>query len=305
MQIGVHDSIAFSFDPERISSFLESHGHQCTVLDAGGSVAGYDCVVTFGHEDTLLDAPWVHCIRAGVDEFPLDRYAQTETMLTNSPGIHATTIGETVTGMMLSFARRLHRYRDRQRNNSWAVEPYDATFTIQGETVCVVGLGTLGEGVALRADALGMDVHGVRREPKPVPGVAELFRPDELHEAVAGARFVVLCVPLTDDTEGMIDAAVFDAMDTDAYLINVARGGVVEESALIDALDGDKIAGAGLDAHAEEPLPADSPLWEYDDVILTPHVGALSNTYHESVGKLVLANAERLENGESLSDRVV
>ncbi|UPM42295.1 D-2-hydroxyacid dehydrogenase [Halocatena salina] len=305
MQIGVHDSIAFSFDPERIAGFLESHGHQCAVLEAGSSVEEYDCVVTFGHEDVLLDAPWVHCIRAGVDAFPFERYAETGTALTNSPGIHATTIGETVLGMLLSFARRLHRYRDRQHANSWEVEPYDATFTVQDETVCVVGLGTLGEGVALRADALGMTVRGVRREPKPVPGVDELFRPDELHDAVAGARFVVLCVPLTEDTEAMIDADVFAAMDDDAYLINVARGGVVAEDALLDALDGNEIAGAGLDAHAEEPLPADSPLWEYDDVIVTPHVGALSNTYHESVGKLVVANAERLENGESLSDRVV
>lgn len=305
MQIGVHDSIAFSFDPERIAGFLESHGHQCTVLDPDSSVEGYDCVVTFGHDDALLGAPWVHCIRAGVDEFPFEQYAETDTKLTNSPGIHATTIGETVMGMVLSFARRLHRYRDRQRANNWEVEPYDATFTVRDETACVVGLGTLGEGVALRADALGMGVRGVRREPKPVPSVQELFRPDELLEAVDGARFVVLCVPLTEDTEGMIDADVFAAMDEDAYLINVARGGVVEERALIDALDGGEIAGAGLDAHAEEPLPADSPLWEYDDVIITPHVGALSNTYHEAVGKLVVANAERLEEGGSLSDRVV
>lgn len=305
MQIGVHDSIAFSFDPDQIAGFLESHGHQCTVIERGGSVAECDCVVTFGHDDALFGAPWVHCIRAGVDEFPIERYAQTNTKLTNSPGIHATTVGETVTGMMLSFARRLHRYRDRQRDNAWAVEPYEASFTVRDETVCVVGLGTLGEGVALRADALGMTVRGVRREPKPVPGVRELFQPDQLHEAVAGARFVVLCVPLTDDTAGMIDAEAFAAMDEDAYLINVARGGVVEERALIDALDGGEIAGAGLDAHAEEPLPADSPLWEYDEVIVTPHVGALSNTYHEAVGKLVVANAERLQQGESLSDRVV
>lgn len=305
MQIGVHNSIAFSFDPDQIAGFLESNGHQCTVIEQGGSVSGYDCVVTFGHDDALFGAPWVHCIRAGVDEFPLERYAQTNTKLTNSPGIHATTVGETVTGMMLSFARRLHRYRDRQRDNTWAVEPYEASFTVRDETVCVVGLGTLGEGVALRADALGMTVRGVRREPKPVPGVNELFRPDQLHEAVAGARFVVLCVPLTEDTEEMIDAEAFAAMREDAYLINVARGGVVEESALIDAIDAGKIAGAGLDAHAEEPLPADSPLWEYEEVIVTPHVGALANTYHEAVGKLVLANAERLQQGESLSDRVV
>lgn len=305
MQVGVHDSIGFSFDSQQFVDYFEANGLESTVVESGVSVSECDCVVTFSHDDTFFEAPWVHCIRAGIDEFPIDRYAETDTKLTNSPGIHATSIGETVAGMMLSFARRLHRYRDNQHKNAWRVEPYDTMFTLDGETICVIGLGTLGEGVALRADALGMDVVGVRRRPKPAPGVREVFLPDNLSDAIADARFVVLCVPLTDDTEGMIAEKEFVAMREDAYLINVARGAVVDEDALVASLETGEIAGAGLDAHVEEPLPADSPLWDFDEVIVTPHTGALANTYHEDVGDLVLANAERNERGEEMFDRVV
>lgn len=305
MYVAVHDSIAFSFDPQRIAEYLEANGLETTIVESGSSVAEYDAVVTFGHEDAFFEAPWVHCIRAGIDEFPTDRYAETDTKLTHSPGIHATTVGETVSGMMLSFARRLHRYRDNQHENTWRLEPYDAAFTLAGETVCVIGLGTLGEGVALRANALGMNVVGVRRRPKPVPSVNEVFLPDDLHDAIADARFVVLCVPLTEETEGMIDTAAFEAMREDAYLINVARGAVVDEDALITALETDSITGAGLDAHAEEPLPDNSPLWDMEEVIVTPHTGALTESYHEDVGALVVANAERAQKDEAMFDRVV
>jgi D-2-hydroxyacid dehydrogenase (NADP+) len=305
MRIAVHDSIAFSFDLQQFVDYFVANGFESTIVESGASVAEYDCVVTFSHDDTFFEAPWVHCIRAGIDEFPTDRYAETDTKLTNSPGIHATTIGETVAGMMLMFARRLHRYRDNQHDNEWRVEPYDAAFTLNGETICVIGLGTLGEGVALRADALGMDVVGVRRRPKPVPGVREVFRPDDLHDAIADARFVVLCVPLSNNTEKMIGADEFAVMRDDSYLINVARGAIVDENALIDSLDTGEIAGAGLDAHVEEPLPADSPLWEFENSVVTPHTGALANTYHEDVGDLVLANLERIERGKEMFDRII
>jgi D-2-hydroxyacid dehydrogenase (NADP+) len=305
MRIGVHDSIGFSFDSQQFVDYFVANGLESTIVEIGEPVTEYDCVVTFSHDDSFFGVPWVHGVRAGIDEFPTDRYAETDTKLTNSPGIHGATIGETVAGMMLTFARRLHRYRDNQHDSEWHVEPYDAAFTLSGETVCVIGLGTLGEGVALRADALGMDVVGVRRKPKPVPGVREMFLPDDLSEAISDARFVVLCVPLVDETEGMIGSEEFAVMREDAYLINVARGAVVEPDALIDSLEAGEIAGAGLDAHTEEPLPADSPLWDFEETIVTPHVGALANTYHEDVGELVLANAERIEQGEEMFDRVV
>ncbi len=121
----------------------------------------------------------------------------------------------------------------------------------------MVGLGTIGQGVADRTDALGMDVVGVRRSGDPAENVERVYTPDELDAAVADARFVVLCCPLTEETEGMVDAALLAQMRADSYLVNVARGPVVVEDALLNALDTGTIAGAALDAHWAEPLPDD------------------------------------------------
>lgn len=305
MHVAVHDSIGFHFDPDYLADYLAECGLEATVVGEGEPLDAFDAAVTFGPGETLFDVEWVHCVRAGYDEFPVDAYDEAGIAFTNSTGIHDTTVGETVVGMLTAFARRLHVYRDRQRAGEWELEPYDRPFTLAGERVCVVGLGTLGGGVATRADALGMDVVGVRRTPDPVDGVSEVFGPDELHDAIGDARFVVLCVPLSDETEGLVGPAEFDAMRDDAYLVNVARGPVVDRDALLAALRSGDIAGAGLDAHHEEPLPPDAPEWGFDEVIVTPHVAAMTNTYHEDVGDLVLGNAERLDSGDDLVNRVV
>jgi D-2-hydroxyacid dehydrogenase (NADP+) len=304
MEVAVHDSIGFHFDPALIADYVADEGHDARVVGDDDSLAGVDCVTTFGHREGFLETPWVHCIRTGVDEFPFDRYRETDTALTNSEGIHGESVGETVMGFMLTFARRLHRYRDRQADSHWEPEPYEAAFTLAGERVCVVGVGTLGQGVATRAGAMGMDVVGVRRRPRPAPGVREVVTPDRLLDAVEDARFVVLCVPLVEATRGMIDTGVFEAMRDDAYLINVARGPVVDREALVEALETDAIAGAALDAHHEEPLPEDSPLWGFDNAVVTPHAAALVDRYHQLTGDLLLANADRYESGRELYDRV-
>jgi D-2-hydroxyacid dehydrogenase (NADP+) len=146
---------------------------------------------------------------------------------------------------------------------------------------------------------------GVRRTPAPVPGVAEVVTPDALDEAVADARFVVLTVPLTEETRGLVDAAVLANMREDAYLVNVARGEVVDQDALVAALDGGDVAGAALDALDPEPLPEASPLWGFDEVLITPHCAALTNDYHEAVGDLVVTNARRIGRGDDPVNRVV
>ncbi|WP_435124468.1 D-2-hydroxyacid dehydrogenase [Halobaculum sp. D14] len=274
------------------------------VVGAPADVRDGDAVVTFSHDDAFLRADWVHCVRAGYDEFPVDDYEAAGTALTNSTGIHGTAIGETVAGYMLSFARRLHRYRDAQADAEWSPPAYDAPFTLEGERLCVVGLGTLGRGIATRANALGMDVVGVRRSAEPVDGVETVYEPDDLQTAVADARFVALAVPLTDETEEMVGAAELDAMRTDAYLVNVARGPVVDTDALVDALDSGGVAGAALDAFDEEPLPAESPLWGYDEVIVTPHCGAFTRDYHEDIAALVRENVDRIRRGDPLHNRV-
>jgi len=302
VQLLVHDSVTPVFDPDLLVDYLRSAGVDATTDQ---SPADTDGVVAFAHDDALFDAPWVHAVTAGYDDYPVERYREAGVTFTNSTGIHGASVGESVVGHCLTFARRLHRYRDRQHDRVWEHEPYEKAFTLRGERACVVGLGTLGRGVAVRLDALGIDVVGVRRTPAPGPGVAEVVTPDALDEAVADARFVVLTVPLTEGTRGLVDAAVLANMREDAYLVNVARGEVVDQDALVAALDGGDVAGAALDALDPEPLPEASPLWGFDEVLITPHCAALTNDYHEAVGDLVVTNARRIGRGEDPVNRVV
>jgi D-2-hydroxyacid dehydrogenase (NADP+) len=261
----------------------------------------------FAYEEAFLaaDLEWIHSIQAGVDRFPFEALRERGVRLTNSTGIHGDAVGETVVGYMLSFARGLHRYRSRQERREWERQPWNAAYTLRGTTVCVVGLGTLGRGVSTRADALGMDVVGVKRTPTPVDGVDEVHPATELRGAVADAKFVVVAVPLTDDTEGLVGTGELAAMREDAVLVNVARGAVVDQPALVDALESGGLGGAALDVFAEEPLPEDSPLWSMDDVVVTPHVAAMTEDYYRRVAALVEENVRRAAAGEEFANRVV
>jgi D-2-hydroxyacid dehydrogenase (NADP+) len=303
-RLGVHDSVEMVFPPERLADELSDVVADVAVIDDAG-VPDCDAVVTFEHREAFLDLAWVHSIQAGVDRFPFDAFEAAGTVLTNSTGIHDTSVGQTVAGYMLSFARRLHRHRDHQREREWVQPAWDEPFTLDGETVCVVGLGTLGRGIVEHANGLGMRVTGVRRSGDPVDGVETVHTPDELEEAVAEARFVAVAVPLTDETEGLIGADELAAMSADAYLVNVARGPVVDQDALVAALQDGEIAGAALDVFDPEPLPTDSPLWDADEVIVTPHCSAFTRDYYRDIAGLVRENLGRIAAGEEFQNRVV
>ena len=206
---------------------------------------------------------------------------------------------------MLAFARRLHVFRDAQADREWRDLDYADFFTLDGEQLCVVGLGTLGRGIAERASGLGMDVVGVRRSGESVPGVREVYTADDLHEAIADARFVALATPLTPETEGLFSTAEFETMREDAYLVNVARGSVVDEPALVDALDEGSVSGAALDVFETEPLPSQSPLWDHEEVIVTPHSGAGTRDYYRDIAGLVRENVGRFAAGDEPVNRVV
>jgi D-2-hydroxyacid dehydrogenase (NADP+) len=300
----VHESVGKAMPVEQLVASLGDLPIPVETTTGDPDLGAGDAVASFGPRPGFRDADWVHCIRAGYDEFPVAEYEAAGVALTNSTGIHGTTVGETVIGGMLTLARRLHVYRDAQREARWHDEPYEAPFTLAGERLCVVGLGTLGRGIAERADALGMDVVGVRRSEESVPGVRRLYRPDDLHDAIADARFVALATPLTDETRGLVGEAELRTMREDAYLVNVARGAVVDEDALQRALAEDWLAGAMLDTFVEEPLPADSPLWDHEEVLVTPHSAAMTNRYHEDIADLLRQNVERLRAGEPMVNRV-
>ncbi|SFS08668.1 D-2-hydroxyacid dehydrogenase (NADP+) [Halomicrobium zhouii] len=306
MDVGIHRSVRQIFPPGHLRELIADVGSVAVVPD-DRPVEDCDALVTFAYEPAFLDADldWIHSVQAGVDRFPFEDLSDRGIRLTNSTGIHGDAVGETVFGYMTSFARRLHVYRSNQERREWGPPAWDEAFTLAGQSVTVVGLGTLGRGVASRADCLGMHVTGVRRTPTPVDHVERVYTPTDLTEAVADARFVVLTVPLTEETRKLVGEFELDAMRSDAYLINVARGAVVDQAALLDALESGGLAGAALDVFEDEPLPADSPLWEMDDVVVTPHVAAATRDYADRIAALVRENCRRLEAGRSLANEVV
>ncbi|WP_049894348.1 D-2-hydroxyacid dehydrogenase [Halogranum rubrum] len=301
----IHDSVGIAFPPELLVDELSDLDVPVETADDDTNFSQGDGVVTFSPAEGFLAADWVHCIRAGYDEFDVDAYELAGTTLTNSSGVHGTSVGEMVAGYMLSFARRLHVFRDAQADHEWHDLPYEEPFTLDGERLCVVGLGTLGRGIAERADALGMDVVGVRRSEEPVSEVREVYQSEDLHEAIADARFVALATPLTPETEGLFDTPEFEVMREDAYLVNVARGPIVDQSALVDALETGAVSGAALDVFEEEPLPEESPLWGHEEVIVTPHAAAQTRGYHRDIATLVRTNVEQVRNGGELVNRIV
>ncbi len=304
-RLGVDESVSAVFPPEQLVEKLSDSPFEVDPVDRSAEPgADYQAVVTFEYRESYLDLDWIHSIQAGVDRFPVDRLRDAGVVLTNSTGIHADAIGETVAGFVLSLARQLHVHARNQTRREWNQPDWDDAWTVAGEQACVVGLGTLGRGIVDRLSGLGLELVGVRRDPKPEPRVRTVYPTDQLHEAVSDARFVVLAVPLTDSTEGMIDADVFDAMRDDAYLVNVARGGVVDQSALIEALRADRLAGAALDVFETEPLPDSSPLWDMDDVIVSPHCGAFTRDYYRHIAALVRESSHRIETGDEPVNRI-
>jgi len=309
-RIGVHESTSIDFPFEVLRDELADVDPEFVPVrddGAGADPASCDAFVTFTHQQRLLEADpeWIHTTLAGVEAFPLDAYERRGVLLSNSTGLHGDSVGDTALGAMLALARRLHDFVANQQTRDWAFPAWDEGFTLPGERVCVVGLGAVGSGVASRCSALDMRVAGVRRSEDPVESVDDLYHPDDLDAAVADARFVVLCVPLTDRTEQMIGEAELATMREDAYLVNVARGEVVDEDALVAALEAGEIAGGALDVFETEPLPEDHPLWGFDDVIVTPHAAVANRDFHRDVAALVRENLARLDAGDELENRVV
>lgn len=303
-QLYIHESVENVVPKDAFVGAFDDAPIDAELVGDEVAYSSTDGVATYEPRDRFLDAGWVHCIRAGYDEFDTAAYETAGVPLTNSTGIHGSTVGELALSFMLSFARLEHHYRDRQNQRTWWEPPYDRPFTIENERACVIGLGTIGEAIATRCDALGMEVVGVRRSDEPVPGVTDIFDPDRLRDAIKDARFVVLTIPHTPETEGMLSNTEFRLMRDEAYVINVSRGPVVDEDALITALENDEIAGAGLDVFESEPLSPESPLWDFDEVIISPHKGSATNRYHLDIADLVTENVHRYQSGDLLKNRV-
>jgi len=248
---------------------------------------------------------WVQVTAAGVGPLLFPAMIESPVTITNARGLHAISMAEHTLGVILAFARKLHLARDAQLERRWTQDslwidppPY---VDLAGTTLGLVGLGTVGTAVATRARALGLKVIAVRRHPAADPAPVDAqWGVERLDDLVAACDWLVLAAPLTRETGGMMDARRLGLMKKGAILINLGRGRLVDETALIAALEAGRIAGAGLDVFEKEPLDTASPLWAMPNVIVTPHVSGLGPHYWERAMDIFRGNLAAYREGRPL-----
>ena len=250
---------------------------------------------------TLPNMRWFHSFSAGVDNAAFRMLLERGVILTNSSGTTSEPIAQYVLAMMLRIVKRMDAWAEAQRERRW--QPIE-TEELTGKTVGIVGVGHIGGEVARLAKAFRMNVIGCRRRRRGMRYVDELVPPERLGDLLARSDFVVLAVPLTSATEGLIGRAELRAMRPDAWLINISRGQVVREAALVQALKEGWIGGACLDVFQEEPLPEESELWSLPNVMVTPHNSGWSPLNMERGSEVFVDNLGRFLAGRPLRNRV-
>ncbi len=257
--------------------------------------------------DRILEAPrlrWLQTTGAGVDwllRYP--QIAQSDLIITNASGVHAIPISEHILALMLALTRDIQRCVRDQVQHRW--NRGHRITEMDGATMGLIGVGAIGEKTAEKAKGLNVRVLGLRRHPeKGSPWVDRMYGPDQLLEMLPEADWVVITTPLTRETRGLIGERELRAMKETAYIINIGRGAIIQERALIRALQEGWIAGAGLDVFEQEPLPEDSPLWDMENVIITPHYAGLTPYYADRVVEIFTENLRRYQAGQPLINEV-
>lgn len=240
---------------------------------------------------------WLHVGGTGIDRLRPLSDLDPELIITNTPGLNAEMIADYVICVILMLTWDFPQLVRNQLERLWERWPVDR---VQGKVLALIGVGNIGRSVASRASALGIRVIGVKRSPEPVPGLEQVVGLDQLQQILRVADFVVLAVPLTSKTWGMIGPRELQVMKESAYLINVCRGKVVQERALVAALHAGHIAGAALDVFENEPLAADSELWGLKNVIISPHVSSWSRDYRMRAAEIFCVNLEKYLSGQPL-----
>ncbi len=256
-------------------------------------------------DDMLGDAAdlsFIQVCAAGYERFDLDALRERGVRLANGSGVNRNAVSDHAMGLLLALARQIHTGRDRQREHVWRGMISDLgrrEEELAGKTMLIYGLGSIGSRLARLARAFDMAAIGIKRDVANHDGSADEVRsPDRFLESLAGADVVVLTCPLTPQTENVIDADALERMKPGAYLINVARGGCVNEPDLVAALERGAIAGAGIDTTREEPLAPDSPLWDIENALITPHTAGETRQYEDNVVDILIENIRRLRRGE-------
>ena len=267
----------------------------------GPYIATTDALVTFApmlSAHVLASATrlkWVQALGTGVDNLIDQPTLREDVIVANVRGIHGAPVAEAALAGMLALARGLPRALRAQNERQWQRFPAQL---LHDKTVGVFGVGQIAEALAPKCKVLGMRVVGVTSAPRQVPGFDLMHRREKLAEVVGDFDFLVLLTPLSAATRNSVDAGIFAAMKPTSYLINLARGGVVDEPALIAALASNRIAGAALDVFNQEPLPADHPFWSMPNVIITAHQGGFCDVYIDYALPTVETNMERFLRGD-------
>ena len=252
---------------------------------------------------------WIHSPAAAVHQLMYPELIKSNVIVTNSSSVHGPVVAEHAITVLLALAKRLPQTMHYQARKIWSQEllwnEYPRPREVSGATVLVVGMGGIGNPFAEKAKALGMKVIAVRENPAKGAGPAdEVYGPEQIEDVLPRADYVVLCTPVTPRTNAIINKERIEKMKFGAYLINVARGPLIDNAELIGALQEKRIAGAALDVFDEEPLPPDSPYWSLDNVLITPHTAAVTEKLWERHYDLIVENLNRFMAGKPLLNEV-
>ena len=257
-------------------------------------------------EDLIAEADRLElfaCTFAGTDHVPVDRLVDHGVTVTNAGGIHAPGIAEQTIANMLVFARRLHEGWRRKSNAEWR---HFQSFEFTDSTVTVIGLGSIGQEIVTRLEGFEVDTIGVRYTPSKGGPTDEVigFETDAIHDALARSDYVAIACPLNDLTRGLIGEAELATLPPHAVVVNAARGGIVDTDALVSALRSSGLRGAALDVTDPEPLPADHPLWDLENCLITPHTGGHTPKHWDRLADIVADNIAALEAEDELTNVV-
>jgi D-2-hydroxyacid dehydrogenase (NADP+) len=300
--------LSSELDPQEFKSYLTSNFPDVTFWAAREEHEIDDCVekahVLVAHRisDAMLsrakDLRWIHCTITGTDyiEGLSSFQSRKDILLTSSRGIHGPQMSEFAIMLMIAMNRQFPRLVRNQENRVWERWP---TPVLYGKTVGILGVGAIGQSIAEKCKAFQMTVLGIDPYPRETDAVDEFYGPDKLHFVLSKVDYLISILPSTPRTRNMLDREAFSKMKKTAFFINLGRGDVVDEDALIQILRERKIAGAALDTFRREPLPREHPLWSMDNVILTPHVGGKSDIYVRQAVGIFQENLKRFLRGEA------
>ena len=269
---------------------------------ANSEIVEADVLLTYGMlvDDELIGRAnrlkWIHSLISGLDWLDNLQTLGTDVIVTSARGMHGPPVAEMALLMMLALSRRLPLFVANQRDSRWQRVVGSLLFR---KTAGILGVGKIGQELALRSKAMGMNIIGISSTERAVPGFNRIVLREKLTEIAPELDFLVTLLPLTPQSRGIVNDAVFSALKPEAFLVHLARGPIVSEPALLDALANRRIAGAGLDVFDIEPLPSSHPLWQMDNVIITPHNAGIYDDYARDSYSLFAENLRLLLAGRA------